>query len=161
MNLHFDSHLLQRYGATRLMQMRNAELWNVSPTPTAHLTSMLQRVHFELVPTSDEVLNEHKREMKAQKKSKRRSRRRRNRKSRASRKSKTRTVRSTEGGFFSKKTDNLGTTVTLDPKAAYELMVDRSFIYALKLKDNYLQIGRYSTPTITSNTDKKNFNFGV
>ena len=147
------------------MQMRNAELWNVSPTPTAHLTSMLQRVHFELVPTTDDVLTQHKKEMKAQKKAARKSRRksRRNKKSKSlGRKSKSRRSRSTsEEGFFSKKTDSLGTTVTLDPKASYELMVDRSFIYALKLKDNYLQIGRYSTPTINSNTDKKNFNFSV
>jgi hypothetical protein len=143
------------------MQMRNAELWNVSPTPTAHLTSMLQRVHFELVPTSDDVLVAHKKELKDLKKRARRSRRRRNKKSRTSRKLKTRTARATEEGFFAKKTDSFGTTVTLDPTAAYELKVDRSFIYALKLKDNYLQIGRYSTPTTTSNIDKKNFNFGV
>ncbi|CAG5111465.1 Oidioi.mRNA.OKI2018_I69.chr2.g5772.t1.cds [Oikopleura dioica] len=165
-NHHLDKSVLQRYGATRLMQMRNAELWNVSPTPTAHLTSMLQRVHFELVPTTDDVLTQHKKEVKAQKKAARKSRRksRRNRKSKSGRKNpaKSRKSRSTsEEGFFSKKTDSLGTTVTLDPQASYELMIDRSFIYALKLKDNYLQIGRYSTPTINSNTDKKNFNFSV
>ena len=141
--------------------MRNAELWNVSPTPTTHLTSMLQRVHFELVPTSDDVLVAHKKELKDMKKRARRSRRRRNKKSRKSRKRNSRTARATEEGFFAKKTDSFGTTVTLDPTSAYELKVDRSFIYALKLKDNYLQIGRYSTPATTSNIDKKNFNFGV
>lgn len=45
---------------TKLLKEREAELWGLSPTPRAHLTAMLQRVHFQIVPTDEFVLSEHK-----------------------------------------------------------------------------------------------------
>ena len=48
-------------------------MWALSATPTAHLTSMLQRTHFEIAQETPKVLSEHK-------KLERRKRNRRNRK---------------------------------------------------------------------------------
>ena len=50
------------------MQTRSAELWSMSATPTAHLSAMLQRTHFELVIEDPEVLSKHKKRARRSKK---------------------------------------------------------------------------------------------
>ena len=42
------------------LRTRSAELWAMSATPTAHLSSMLQRTHFELVQEDPSLLSDHK-----------------------------------------------------------------------------------------------------
>ena len=58
---------LKRYGVKKL-QTRSAELWTMSATPTAHLSAMLQRTHFELVIEDPEVLSKHKKRARRSKK---------------------------------------------------------------------------------------------
>ena len=67
--------IFQRYGVKKL-QTRSAELWSMSATPTAHLSAMLQRTHFELVIENPDILSKHKkRERRTKKRNRRKSKR--------------------------------------------------------------------------------------
>ena len=54
------------------------------------------------------------------------------------------------------KSDDMGAKLELEVKAKFELVMDRPFMYALKCDENFLQIGRYSSPKKNSNDDISN-----
>lgn len=134
---------------------------------------MLQRVHFQIVPTNEAVLSEHKK-----------LRRRRNlRNSRASRrrssrrtvlrsvvpiiikkhrdldeKYRLREIRQQAKLVKREKTDEMGAKLELTDIAKYELIMDRPFMYVLKCDESFLQIGRYATTDVSDNRDISNKN---
>jgi len=166
-NHHLDKSLLLRYGITKILKSREAELWGLSPTPRAHLSAMLQRVHFQLVPTEEEVLVEHK---KLRHRRNLRHSRRKNRRQHtllrslptvvekgAEKRHRARKQNKQAKLTRREKTDDFGNTkLVLVEKAKRELIINRPFMYALKCDDNFLQIGRYSSPQKSSNLDISN-----
>ena len=137
---------------------------------------MLQRVHFQIVPTNEAVLSEHKKLIKLRRRrnlrNSRRDTRRNNRrtvlrsivpimiKKHRDRDAKYRKREQRQQAKLVRreKTDEMGAQLELTDVAKYELIMDRPFMYVLKCDESFLQIGRYSSPVETNNLDISNLN---